>query len=295
MQHTSKAYLWFLRVNYVILALLAVLCLFPIINVLAISFSSSAAVSSGAVTLWPVDFTLSSYQYMLENDQFVTSFGVSFLRVAIGVSVNLLLTILVAYPLSKEAAAFRSRTVYAWIFVFTMLFSGGLIPGYLVVKEVGLLDSIWALVLPGAVPIFNVLLMLNFFRGLPKELEEASWMDGAGHLRTLWSVYLPVSLPSIATVTLFALVGHWNAWFDGLIFMKSPENYPLATYLQGMLQRVTASMQNISLEDAILLSKVSDRTTQASQIFLSILPIVAIYPFLQRYFVHGLVVGSVKG
>lgn len=295
MQFTSRPYRWFLRINYVILAMLAVLCLFPILNVLAISFSSSAAVNAGAVTLWPVDFTLSSYQYMLENDQFITSFGVSFIRVALGVSVNLLLTILVAYPLSKEAAVFRSRTVYAWIFVFTMLFSGGLIPGYLVVKELGLLDSVWALVLPGAVPIFNVLLMLNFFRGLPKELEEAAWMDGAGHLRTLWSVYLPVSLPSIATVTLFALVGHWNAWFDGMIYMKSPENYPLATYLQGMLQRVTASMQNLTLEDAILLSQVSDRTTQAAQIFLSILPIVAIYPFLQRYFVHGLVVGSVKG
>ncbi|MNJ53144.1 Inner membrane ABC transporter permease protein YcjP [compost metagenome] len=213
----------------------------------------------------------------------------------LGVSVNLVFTILVAYPLSKEAAVFRSRTAYAWIFVFTMLFSGGLIPGYLVVKNMGLLDSIWALVIPGAVPIFNVLLMLNFFRGLPRELEEASWMDGAGHLRTLWSVYLPISLPSIATVTLFSLVGHWNAWFDGMIYMRSPEHYPLATYLQSILQQVTVSMENVTLEEAALLNQVSNRTTQASQIFLSILPIMAIYPILQKYFVHGLVVGSVKG
>lgn len=177
-----------------------------------------------------------------------------------------------------------------------MLFSGGLIPGYLVVKEAGLLDSIWALILPGAVPIFNVLLMLNFFRGLPKELEEASWMDGAGHFRTLCSIYLPISLPSIATITLFAMVGHWNAWFDGMIYMKSPEGYPLATYLQSMLQQVTMiQSEMMTLEDATLLSQVSDRTTQASQIFLSVIPILLVYPFLQRYFVHGLVVGSVKG
>lgn len=295
MHHTSTAYRWFLRFNYVFLTLLAVLCLFPIVNILAISFSSSAAVNAGSVTFWPVDFTLSSYKYILENNQFIHSFGTSLLRVVLGVSVNLLFTILVAYPLSKEASSFRSRTVYAWIFVFTMLFSGGLIPGYLIVKEMGLLDSIWALIIPGAVPIFNVLLMLNFFRGLPKEMEEAAWMDGAGHLRTLWSVYLPVSMPSIATITLFALVGHWNAWFDGMIYMRSPEHYPLATYLQSILQQVSVQTDNITFEQAALLNQISDRTTQASQIFLSIIPILAIYPFLQRYFVHGLVVGSVKG
>lgn len=296
MHHASRAYRWFLGFNYVILTILALLCLFPIVNILAISFSSSDAVKAGSVTFWPVDFTLSSYQYILENQQFLNSFGTSLLRVVLGVTTNLIFTILVAYPLSKEVAKFRSRTFYAWIFVFTMLFSGGLIPGYLVVKEAGLLDSIWALILPGAVPIFNVLLMLNFFRGLPKELEEASWMDGAGHFRTLCGIYLPISLPSIATITLFAMVGHWNAWFDGMIYMKSPEGYPLATYLQSMLQQVTMiQSEMMTLEDATLLSQVSDRTTQASQIFLSVIPILLVYPFLRRYFVHGLVVGSVKG
>ncbi|CAM4458883.1 carbohydrate ABC transporter permease [Paenibacillus tarimensis] len=295
MHHISASYRVFLTINYAVLTILALLCLFPIVNLLAISFSSSSAVSSGSVTFWPVDFTLSSYTYILENNQFLGSFGTSMLRVVLGLSVNLILTILVAYPLSKEASTFRSRTVYAWFFVFTMLFSGGLIPGYLVVKETGILDSIWALILPGAVPVFNVLLMLNFFRGLPRELEEAAWMDGAGHLRTLWSVYLPVSLPSIATVTLFTVVGHWNAWFDGMIYMKSPDEYPLATYLQSMLQQMSLQTATVSLEQAELLTQVSNRTTQASQIFLSVLPILAVYPFLQRYFVHGLVVGSVKG
>ncbi|MCZ8520988.1 MULTISPECIES: carbohydrate ABC transporter permease [Paenibacillus] len=297
MHHTSASYRLFLWFNYGLLTLLALLCLFPLVNILAISFSSSGAVSAGSVTFWPVDFTLSSYTYMLQNGRFTGSFLVSLTRVVLGVSVNLVLTVLVAYPLSKEARTFRSRTVYAWIFVFTMLFSGGLIPTYLIVKETGMLDTVWALILPGAVPIFNVLLMLNFFRGLPKELEEASWIDGAGHLRTLWSVYLPVSLPSIATVALFTVVGHWNAWFDGMIYMKNPEHYPLATYLQSMLQQQAAvqTTGSMSLEEAELLSQVSDRTTQASQIFLSVVPILALYPFLQRYFVQGLVVGSVKG
>ncbi|MGF7030807.1 putative aldouronate transport system permease protein [Paenibacillus mucilaginosus] len=297
MHHISAPYRWFLRFNYAVLTVLALLCLFPLVNILAISFSSSGAVAAGKVTFWPVDWTLSSYTYMMENRQFTGSFLISLTRVALGTAVNLVLTILVAYPLSKDARTFRSRTVYAWIFVFTMLFGGGLIPTYLVVKETGMLNSVWALILPGAVPIFNVLLMLNFFRGLPKELEEAAWMDGAGHFRTLWSVYLPVSLPSIATVTLFTVVGHWNAWFDGMIYMKSPEHYPLATYLQSMLQQQlnVTTTTGMSLEEADRLSRVSDRTTQASQIFLSVVPILVLYPFLQRYFVKGLVVGSVKG
>ncbi|AEI40780.1 carbohydrate ABC transporter permease [Paenibacillus mucilaginosus] len=297
MHHISAPYRWFLRFNYAVLTVLALLCLFPLVNILAISFSSSGAVAAGKVTFWPVDWTLSSYTYMMENRQFTGSFLISLTRVALGTAVNLILTILVAYPLSKDARTFRSRTAYAWIFVFTMLFGGGLIPTYLVVKETGMLNSVWALILPGAVPIFNVLLMLNFFRGLPKELEEAAWMDGAGHFRTLWSVYLPVSLPSIATVTLFTVVGHWNAWFDGMIYMKSPEHYPLATYLQSMLQQQlnVTTTTGMSLEEADRLSRVSDRTTQASQIFLSVVPILVLYPFLQRYFVKGLVVGSVKG
>ncbi|WP_426452734.1 AraC family transcriptional regulator [Paenibacillus sp. S-38] len=174
MHHILAPYRWFLRINYAVLTLLALLCLFPLVNILAISFSSSAAVAAGKVTFWPVDWTLSSYTYMMDNRQFTGSFLVSLTRVTLGVAVNLVLTILVAYPLSKDARTFRSRTVYAWIFVFTMLFSGGLIPTYLVVKETGMLNSVWALILPGVVPIFNVLLMLNFFRGLPKELEEAA-------------------------------------------------------------------------------------------------------------------------
>lgn len=199
MHHASRAYRWFLGFNYVILTILALLCLFPIVNILAISFSSSDAVKAGSVTFWPVDFTLSSYQYILENQQFLNSFGTSLLRVVLGVTTNLIFTILVAYPLSKEAAKFRSRTFYAWIFVFTMLFSGGLIPGYLVVKEAGLLDSIWALILPGAVPIFNVLLMLNFSGDCRRSLKKLpGWMGqdiSAPYAASIFLFLFPVSRP----------------------------------------------------------------------------------------------------
>lgn len=291
----SPRYRLFLIMNYIILALLAMLCLFPVINVLAISFSSSSAAGAGMVKLWPVEFTLESYKFVFHNNAFVTSFGNSFTRVILGLAINTILTITVAYPLSKENHVFPQRTMYAWLFVFTMLFSGGIIPNFLVVKELKLLDTIWALVLPTGVQVFNIVLMLNFFRGLPKELEEASLIDGASHLRTLWSVYLPISLPSLATVSLFSMVMHWNAWFDGMIYMNRTENYPLATYLQTLLNTTTLPKTNLSLDEIRLLENVSSKTTRAAQIFVTALPILLVYPFLQRYFTKGLVLGSVKG
>jgi putative aldouronate transport system permease protein len=202
------------------------------------------------------------------------------------------LTVTLGYALSKEVKDFRMRTVYAWYFVFTILFSGGLIPWYLTIKYTHLLDTIWALVIPGAVTVFNVILLLNFFRGLPKELEESSFIDGASHWTTLWKISLPLSMPSIATVTLFTVVGHWNSWFDGLMLMNSPSHYPLATYLQTAV--IQQDFANMRAEDVKTLSQISDRTTRAAQIFIGALPIIAAYPFLQKYFMTGLVMGSVK-
>ncbi len=179
------------------------------------------------------------------------------------------------------------------VFFFTMLFSGGLIPWYMVIRQLELLDSIWALVLPAGVPVFNVVLMLNFFRQLPKELEEAAFMDGAGHWTTLWKIYLPAALPALATVSLFAVVWHWNSWFDGLILMNRPEHYPLQSYLQTVImQRDMTFIQHLSRAE---LAIVSDRTIKSAQILIATLPIVFVYPFLQRFFVKGIVLGSVKG
>ncbi|MEK5645702.1 ABC transporter permease [Paenibacillus rhizosphaerae] len=295
MHFISRPYRIFLVFNTIVLTFLALLCLFPIVNVLAVSFSSSSAADAGEVVFWPVDFTLKSYEFVLQGGKFNTAFLNSLLRVGLGVPIGAIITMLIAYPLSKESQVFPQRTLYVWIFVFTMLFNGGLIPTFLVIKEVHLLNTIWALVLPGAVSVFNVLLMLNFFRGLPKELEDASLIDGASHFRTLWSVYLPISLPSLATILLFTLVGHWNSWFDGMIYMNQVEKYPLATYLQSILNLTTLPQTNLTLEQAILLKSVSSRTARAAQIFVAAFPILVVYPFLQKYFVKGLVLGSVKG
>ncbi|WP_054023147.1 carbohydrate ABC transporter permease [Bacillus sp. FJAT-28004] len=282
----------FVGTNYVVLALLSILCLVPLIHVLAVSFSSSQAATAGLVKLWPVEFTISSYQFVLAKPAFLTSIGVTLQRVAIGLTLNMVLTIMIAYPLSKEVSKFPFRTVYVWIFVITILFQGGLIPLYMTIKYTGIMDTIWALVLPSAVPIFNVVLLLNFFRGLPKELEEAAFIDGAGHWRTLWQIIVPLSAPALATLTLFAAVGHWNSWFDGLIFMDSPDHYPLQSYLQTVV--INRDLSLMSSSDIKSLAEVNDRTAKAAQIFLGALPILLVYPFLQRFFMKGIVLGSVK-
>jgi len=282
----------FVALNYTALALLGFLCVAPLIHVMAISFSSSSAATAGDVLLWPVDFTLKSYEYILERSEFKNAFVVTLQRVALGTLVNMLLTVIIAYPLSKEVSAFRFRTVYAWYFVFTILFSGGLIPWYMTIRETGLLDSLWALVLPNAVPVFNVILLLNFFRGLPKALEESAFMDGAGHWKTLWYIYVPLSLPALATIILFTVVGHWNSWFDGLILMNKPENYPLSSYLQTVLFKI--QLTGLSPQQMLDLAEVSNRTTKAAQVFVGALPILIVYPFLQRFFIKGIVLGSVK-
>jgi putative aldouronate transport system permease protein len=282
----------FIFFNYTFLISLSLLCILPLIHVFAMSLSSNAAVAAGYVKLWPVDFTTKSYEFVLAKPEFLSSIIMSVKRVLLGVPINILLSIMIAYPLSKEVTAFPARTLYAWVFVFTMLFHGGLIPTYITVKETGLLDSILALVLPNAINVFLVILLLNFFRGLPKELEEAAFMDGAGHWVVLWRIFVPLSVPAIATITLFSAVGHWNSWFDGIIFMNSPENYPLQSYLRTVVIELDSSL--INSQELEILEVVSDRTSRAAQIFLGALPILIVYPFLQRYFMKGIVLGSVK-
>ncbi len=283
----------FIVFNSVILIFLALICLLPLVNVLAVSLSSKAAASTGMIKLWPVDFTLASYKYVLSKSEFITSMIVSIERLFLGLLVNMLLTVLIAYPLSKDNKAFKSRSFYTWFFLITILFNGGLIPGYMVLKSYGLLDTIWALVLPGAVPVFNVILLMNFFRELPKELEEAAFLDGAGQWHILWRIYVPLSKPALATLVLFAAVLHWNSWFDGILYMNNPSHYPLQSYLQTVvINRDLATVNVSSLSDLAL---ISDRTSKAAQVFIGAIPILMVYPFLQRYFTKGLVLGSVKG
>jgi putative aldouronate transport system permease protein len=289
----SKPYKVFLAFNYIALSALGLICLLPIVHVFAISFSSQVPVSRGLVSFWPVQPTLSAYQYVLKNNAFWTSMYVSFIRVIAGLLVNMSLTILVAYPLSKDDQTFPARTKYVFYFFFTMLFSGGLIPTFLVVRYTGLLDTLWAMVLPGAVQIYSVILLLNFFRQLPKELLEAAYVDGATHVQTLVRIVLPCSTAAIATVSLFCMVGHWNEWFSPIIYMKNFMNYPLQTYLRSVL--IDQRFEVRSLSDTDLLNLLSNRTISSAQIFIGMLPILAVYPFLQKYFAKGIVLGSVKG
>ena len=270
----------------------ALLCLVPMIYVLAMSLSSATAVNAGKVFLWPVDFSWKSYTYTMQRAAFWSGLRISLVRVAIGVSVNMLMTILAAYPLSKTYQEFRGKKFFVWFFLFTMLFSGGMIPSFMIVKYTGLLNTIWSLILPSAVPVYNTIILMNFFKSVPKELEEAAIIDGAGQTRILWRIFLPVSLPAIATLVVFSMVGHWNAWFDGMIYMTDSKNYPLQTYLQSIL--VSTNVKLITKAQAELLRLVSDRTLKSAQVFIAMIPVLVVYPFLQRYFVAGMTMGSVK-
>ena len=280
--------------NYMFLTATAVLCIVPVLNLLAVSFSSTAAISAGKVGIWPVDFNTQAYKYLADNSAFLHAMGISAKRLVLGVTINMLLCILTAYPLSKDKDKFKRRNFFANYLVITMLIGGGLIPTYMIVSETGLINSIWALILPTAVPVYNVILLQNFYRGIPTELEEAAFIDGAGIWRTLWSIYVPLSKPALASILLFIAVDHWNAWFDGLIYMNDISKYPLQSYLQTIIVEESL-LANKSAKEMELFMKVSARNLNAAQVFVAMIPIVIVYPFLQKYFTSGLVLGSVKG
>lgn len=296
MQYKTKANKIFNVVNIAILTIVSLTCVLPFVNLLAISFSDAAAVAAGKVSFLPVDFTVGSYEFALEGGKFVRSLLISLERVVLGVGINLVLMVLTAYPLSKSKKKISGRGIYMTYFVITMLISGGMIPTYLVVTGLGLKDTIWALVLPGAVPVYNMIILMNFMRGLPEEIEEAAAIDGANPFQILVQVILPVLKPALATVGLFCIVTHWNDWFSGMIYMNNPENYPLQTYLQTLLQNFEQLLRSQNGQDIqALLAQIDARTGRAAQLFLGAIPVMLIYPFLQKYFTKGLVLGSVKG
>lgn len=284
----------FTIINTIIMVCAAASCIIPFIHVLSISFSSASKVAAGQVYILPKNFTLSAYKYVSNRAQFWKSAFISVKRVLLGVPTNLLLIVLTAYPLSRPIKKFKMRTFFAWFFFITNLFSGGLIPVYIIVATFGLINSVWALILPSAVNVGNILLMLNFFRRVPTELHEAATMDGIGHWRMLFKIYIPLSMASIATMVLFNFISHWNAWFDGMIYMSRQDLYPLQTFIRN-ISILSQDLASLPVEEQLLVSKISDRTLQSAQIMIATLPIILIYPFLQRYFVKGLTLGSVKG
>lgn len=283
--YTAKVIIW------LVVILMTLSCLLPLINMIAISLSGSSAVASNQVGLLPVDFTLNTYSKLLNDGQFWTSFWISIQRVVLGTLINMFFVISMAYPLSKSKLRFPAREIYIKFVIFAMLFSGGIIPLYMVVSGLKLTDTIWALVLPGAVPVFNVILMINFFKSVPGSLDEAARIDGASPLTILVKIYLPVSLPALATVALFSIVGHWNDYFSGLLYMNKASNYPLQTYIQQLTVDIT---QVTDAEQLKQISQMNNRSFNATKIVVSTIPLLLIYPFLQKYFVSGIVIGAVK-
>ncbi|MGN0742988.1 MAG: carbohydrate ABC transporter permease [Candidatus Fimadaptatus sp.] len=281
--------------NVIVLTLVSLTCILPFIHLLALSFSSSSAVAAGRVGFVPIDFTTAAYEFALRGGKFTDALWVSVKRVVLGTAVNMVLMVLTAFPLAHTKEKLAGRNIYMAFFVVTMIIGGGLIPTYILVVNLGLLNSIWALILPGALPVYNMVIMMNFMRGLPEEIEDAALIDGADVFQTLFRIILPLLTPSLATVGLFSIVGHWNEWFSGLIYMQNSNMYPLQTYLQTLIRDFEEILRMAQGDYALLLSMMNARTGRAAQLFLAALPVLAIYPFLQKYFTSGLVLGSVKG
>ena len=279
--------------NLLLLAVMGLICIIPLLHILAVSFSDRAATIAHLVVLWPIRFNLENYSRILGFDQFRRSFNISVMRVVGGTIIGMLVTVLTAYPLSLREN-FMGKSLVRWLLIFSMLFSGGLIPWYLTLKSLHLINNLWGLILPGMVSVWNILIALNFFRSLPVEISEAAEIDGASHMDILFQIYLPLSLPMLATLTLFTAVGHWNAWFDGMVLMTDIQKYPLQTYLQSQLQNLSNLTNTVSM-DPTLFKYLSERSLRGAQIILTTIPILLLYPFLQRYFIHGLTLGSVKG
>lgn len=294
----SKSRIAFEVVNYTILGLLALMCIFPFIHLLAVSFSADEFTSKGEIFLLPKGFTLQAYEYLAQKKEFFTALGISVLRTVIGTAISLIVIVMTAYPLSKTDGRFKGRTVFTWFFLITMFLGGGLFATYFLYKQLGLLNSFLVYILPGACDVWFVLMLMNFFRGIPKEIEEAALIDGAGQFSVLFKLYIPLAMPSIATIILFTAIGQWNSWFDGIMFMNDPSKYPLQSYLYTMIISSDPTKQSgftLTPEQLEALKNIGGKNLQSAQIFLGILPIALVFPFLQRFFVKGITVGSVKG
>ncbi|GAB3654380.1 carbohydrate ABC transporter permease [Glycomyces tarimensis] len=276
---------------YILLTTFLLVVLIPLINIVASSFSSPAAVSGGRVFLWPVDFTLIGYEAVLSNRDVLTGFGNSLFYAVVGTLVSVTLTVMIAYPLSRTELVGR-RVLIAGV-LFTMLFSGGLIPTYMVVRALGLLDTRWALILPVAIGAWQVLIAMTFFRSsIPDELYEAAQLDGASDLRFLWSVVLPLSKPLLAVIALMYGIGQWNSYFSALIYLRSEELYPLQLVLRNILIVNNTAGTNIS--DQLAAEQMAD-LMKFALIVVSTVPVLLVYPFVARHFNKGVMLGSVKG
>ncbi|GIO66581.1 carbohydrate ABC transporter permease [Paenibacillus cookii] len=281
-------------VVYALLALICVIVLYPLIFVLVASFSSPGAVMRGEVWLWPKDMTWIGYKKIFQNAEILTGYANTLLYTVIGTAINLLLSIAAAYPLSRKDL--YGRNVISGMMVLTMFFSGGMVPTYLLIKDLGMLNSMWALILPGAISVYNVLIMRTFFQNfIPQEMQEAAAMDGCSNIGTLVRIVLPLSMPIIAVMILFYSVGHWNAYFSALMYLTDREKYPLQLILreiliQGQMQEMQGVGDNVLAETVM-----QSEAIKYAVVIVANLPVLLLYPFLQKYFAKGVMIGAVKG
>ena len=282
----------FYMLTIFIIVIFSLSCLLPLVYTLALSLSSKEAVASGQVGFFPVGLTLVNYKEIMKDMQFFLSFGIAVQRVILSTLIALAVMIPASYALAKSKKEFAPRNVIMWICMFCMMFSGGLISWYMTMKNSGLINSVLGLAVCGGLPIYNMILMINFFESISKELEEAAIVDGAGPWRILFSIVLPISKPIIATIALFTIVGQWNEFFQGYVLSTKINYYPLQSYIKQMVVQIDYS--TITEDQFASLANLSNTALNSAKIFVSMLPILVIYPFLQKYFVSGIMLGSVK-
>lgn len=279
-----------------VLGVCALACLVPFVNLVAKSLSSEWAVISGNIYLWPVDLTADTYRMVMKEGVFARAFSISIFVTAFGTVAALVCTCMTAYPLSRGHLRGRKPLLYAWVFV--MLFSGGMIPNYLLYKTLNLIDTVWAMILPPLVSAYNMFIIKNYFESLPDSLEEAARIDGASNFRVLFQIVLPVSAPMLATIGLFYAVGYWNDYFTAKLYITNPAMKPLQLYLYELVvysQKVLEDGINAQSYNADDKMNVTPESIRAAAIVMSTVPILCVYPFLQRFFIKGIVIGSVKG
>lgn len=278
-------------VNMILMIVAVLLCIAPFIHIIAISLSSSRAIMSGEVTLLPVELTLEAYKRVFSDSSMLRSLGFTVLLTLLTTMLSMMMTILAAYPLAKSSLRWRGFIMV--IVVVTMFFSGGMIPEYLLVRDLGLVNTVWSLVLPNLISPFYMIILIAFFKGIPDSLEEAADVDGSNHFRTLLSIVLPLSAPVLATLSLFYAVNRWNGFQDTLMYITKPELYPLQLKLYQIVSNAQAS--DLLRSEGVGMFEILPEGLKAASVIFATVPILIVYPWLQRYFVNGTMVGAVKG
>jgi ABC-type glycerol-3-phosphate transport system permease component len=287
----------FYLADYTLLALAGLVVILPMLNVISQAFSDPQSVMAGRVYFWPRKFTMETIVRILSYKHIVTGFLNTFYYAGAGTVINLIMTMMCAYPLAQPD--FRGRGFFSLVFAFTMMFGGGMIPTYIVIKNLGLINTRWVMLLPGAMAVWNMILARTFFQNtIPRELYESAQLDGAGDIRTLVSIVLPLSTPIIAVLALFYAVGHWNSYFNAMLYLSKQELYNIQLILQNAISNIQSLLNNTTSVGAMARMAESLALAEAGKyalIVISMAPVLVIYPFVQKYFIKGIMIGALKG